>query len=81
MIASCGRQPDCGSRQRITGAFPDGSTEQPSEALPAICDNWDEFVKIFNDFVDYLAQIAMGCSRPRIFCGSISASWANSSGL
>ena len=35
-----------GHADEIPDLFPEGSTQKPSEALPAIWQNWDEFVKI-----------------------------------
>ena len=35
-----------GHASHIPDMFPEGSTEKPSEALPAIWEDWDEFVAI-----------------------------------
>ena len=35
-----------GHAEEIPELFPEGTTDKPSEALPAIWENWDEFVKI-----------------------------------
>lgn len=35
-----------GHMSHIAEMFPEGSTEKPSEALPAIWENWDEFVAL-----------------------------------
>ena len=35
-----------GHMSHMTEMFPEGSTEKPSEALPAIWENWDEFVAL-----------------------------------
>lgn len=37
-----------GHAKEIPNLFPEGSTQKPSEALPAIWEKWDEFVKITN---------------------------------
>ena len=47
--------------------FPEGSTEKPSEALPAIWENWEEFLAIFNQMksdADALAELAGNASGP-----------------
>ena len=35
-----------GHMSHIAEMFPEGSTDKPSEALPAIWENWDEFVAL-----------------------------------
>ena len=50
-----------GHMSHMTEMFPEGSTEKPSEALPVIWENWDEFVALSDKLkVDarQLAEIA-----------------------
>ena len=56
-----------GHMSHMTEMFPEGSTEKPSEALPAIWEDWDEFVAISDKLkVDakQLAEIAEAASSP-----------------
>ncbi len=41
-----------GHMSHMTDMFPEGSTEKPSEALPVIWDDWDEFVALSNQLKD-----------------------------
>ncbi|MGI9352762.1 MAG: c-type cytochrome [Rhizobiaceae bacterium] len=43
---------------RIANLFPDGSIEEPSEALPSIWTNWDEFVAVAGKMDADAAQLA-----------------------
>ena len=50
-----------GHMSHMTEMFPEGSTEKPSEALPAIWENWDEFVALSDKLkidAKQLAEIA-----------------------
>ena len=38
--------------------FPEGSTDKPSEALPAIWENWNEFLSIFDQLGSDAKQLA-----------------------
>ena len=38
-----------GHAREIPGLFPEGSTDHPSEAMPAIWQDWDRFVELTND--------------------------------
>ncbi|MEL7429674.1 MAG: cytochrome c [Pseudomonadota bacterium] len=47
-----------GHATHIPEMFPEGSTEKPSEALPAIWENWDEFVAISEQMKTDAKQLA-----------------------
>ena len=49
----------------MTDMFPKGSTQHPSEALPAIWKDWDEFVEIANRLETSAIALATNAANPR----------------
>lgn len=47
-----------GHLSHMTEMFPEGSTEKPSEALPAIWENWDEFATLSDKLKTDAKQLA-----------------------
>lgn len=47
-----------GHADEIPKLFPEGSTQKPTEALPAIWENWDEFVRITEQMKSDAQQLA-----------------------
>lgn len=47
-----------GHMSHMTEMFPEGSTEKPSEALPVIWENWDEFVALSDKLKTDAKQLA-----------------------
>lgn len=47
-----------GHASHISEMFPEGSTQKPTEALPAIWNNWDEFERIANIMKDTAKELA-----------------------
>jgi len=46
--------------------FPEGSTEHPSEALPAIWQDWPRFEKLANDLVTYAEEFVAAAPQTAV---------------
>lgn len=51
--------------EAITKLFPEGSGGMPSEALPAIWEDWASFVAIADDLATYSQALAAAAENPR----------------
>ena len=58
--------------ERIPGLFPEGSIHGPSEALPAIWENFESFSKIASD-LESAATVLSGVTEPAALPAALSA--------